>query len=145
MLLVDEIAGERQVLGDAAFTRPVISVRELVQARIELELEAAEDARLDKLRRSRAAIAEHARGYAGTPEVRLNGAEKGFRAGLFTPAGCERLPERETLFRVAEEGFTANAFFVLLDDRQADSLDELIEIDRTGEATFLLLTPLQGG
>ena len=38
-----------------------------------------------------------------------------------------------------------NRFFILLDDRQAEHLDDQVELDRTANATFLQLTPLQGG
>ena len=145
MLLVGEVAGERQMLGRAEFGKLAISVRELLHARIDLELERARDERHQKLRLSRAAAAEHARGYAGTREWRLNGPAKTCRPNLFVPPAGDRLPDREALLGTVEEAFCANRFFVLLDDRQAESLDEMIEVERTGEATFLLLTPLQGG
>lgn len=45
----------------------------------------------------------------------------------------------------AEQAFVAGRYYLLLDDRQADDLDEAVDLDRTSEATFLLLTPLQGG
>jgi len=145
MLLVDEVAGERQVLGQAEFGKLAMSVRELLHARIDLELERTRDERHEALRLSRAAAAEHARGYAGTREWRLNGPTKTYRPALFVPPGDEPVPDREALFGTVEEAFCASRFFVLLDDRQAESLDEMIEIDRTGEATLLLLTPLKGG
>jgi hypothetical protein len=38
-----------------------------------------------------------------------------------------------------------NRFFILLDDRQAEHLDDELKLDQTGNVTFLQLTPLQGG
>jgi hypothetical protein len=145
MLLVDEVGGEKQVLGRAEFGKLTMTVRELLDARIALEHEAVLEVRAEKLRLSQAAAAEHIRGVVGSREWRLNGPGKTFRPGLFVPGCAGALPERETLLRQAEEGFAANRFFVLLDDRQAESLDEVVEVERTGEVTFFLLTPLQGG
>jgi hypothetical protein len=48
------------------------------------------------------------------------------------------------MIEAAEQGFLRNRFFILL-DRQAEHLDDQLELDKTGEVTFLLLTPLQGG
>lgn len=45
----------------------------------------------------------------------------------------------------AVEAFGRNAFFVLVNDRQAESLTETIEIGLDTPITFLKLTPLIGG
>ena len=45
----------------------------------------------------------------------------------------------------AERAFQDGRYFVLLNDRQAENLDETIDLARTTEVTFLLLTPLKGG
>ncbi len=145
MLLIDEVGGERLVRGKAPRLRPSITVRELIHTRVDLELEAATDALEAQFMAARAAEEEAANGLSGSREWRLNGPEKGLRATLFTPCKTGTLPQRDRLLDAAEQGFLDNSFFVLLDDRQADSLDQVIELDRTGEATFLLLTPLQGG
>jgi hypothetical protein len=52
---------------------------------------------------------------------------------------------RDRMVEAAEQGFLRNRFFILLDDRQAEHLDDQLELDRTGNVTFLQLTPLQGG
>jgi hypothetical protein len=52
---------------------------------------------------------------------------------------------RDRLIEAAEQGFLRNRFFILLDDRQAEHLDDKLELDKTGKVTFLMLTPLQGG
>src|SRR5690606_6941083 len=45
----------------------------------------------------------------------------------------------------AIEAFEHNRILVLVDDHQAESLDETIEITRGTEVTFLRLMPLVGG
>lgn len=48
-------------------------------------------------------------------------------------------------FDKAREAFKRNGFLVLVGDRQAASLDEVIEITRGTEVSFLKLVPLVGG
>jgi hypothetical protein len=47
-------------------------------------------------------------------------------------------------FEKACDAFTANRFMVLIDDKQAESLDESFTLQRA-TVTFLRLTPLVGG
>ncbi len=47
--------------------------------------------------------------------------------------------------RVAEQAFEQGRFYVLLGDRQAEDLDQVIDLASVRQATFLLLTPLRGG
>jgi len=51
----------------------------------------------------------------------------------------------EAQFALALEGFTDNAFFVLIDNRQAEELDEEFVIGPTTTVSFVKLTPLVGG
>jgi hypothetical protein len=78
-------------------------------------------------------------------ELQLNGADKVLRPSLFRACGGGESPARDRMIEAAEQGFLRNRFFILLDDRQAEHLDDKVELDKTGEVTFLLLTPLQGG
>ncbi|MGB8646899.1 MAG: hypothetical protein WCF84_16805 [Anaerolineae bacterium] len=48
-------------------------------------------------------------------------------------------------YRLALESFEHNGFIVLVDDRQVDGLDQVIEIGPTTAVTFLKLVPLVGG
>lgn len=137
MLLMDEIGGRTYPLGTARIVKPVITVRELIAVRVDLELEAQREREADV--RNRTASTLSAR------ELQLNGADKALRPSLFQACREGNPVARERLLEAAEQGFVQNRFFVLLDDRQADSLDDTITIDRTGEVTFFLLTPLQGG
>lgn len=49
--------------------------------------------------------------------------------------------QKETALR----GFSANAFIVLINDRQAESLEEMVEVNENTEISFIKLTPLVGG
>jgi hypothetical protein len=137
MLLTDEIGGEVYSVGEVRLQKPVITVRELIAARVDLELEAHHDREADVRRRAMPDISGR--------ELKLNGAEKALRPSLFRTCGAGESPARDRLIEVAEQGFLRNRFFILLDDRQAEHLDDQLELDKTGTVTFLQLTPLQGG
>lgn len=63
--------------------------------------------------------------------------------------GCKMKSPRkidwQKQFDRAIEGFNANAFFVLIDDRQADDLDEMHTVSVDTEISFVKLVPLVGG
>ena len=48
-------------------------------------------------------------------------------------------------FEKATDAFSRNGFFVLIDDKQADDLDQEVVIARGMEVTFVQLVPLVGG
>jgi hypothetical protein len=125
MLLTDEIGGEVYSVGEVRLHKPVITVRELIAARVDLELEAHQG--------------------VSSRELQLNGTEKALRPSLFHACRGGEWLARDRMMEAAEQGFLRNRFFILLDDRQAEHLDDQLELDKTGEVTFLLLTPLQGG
>jgi hypothetical protein len=76
--------------------------------------------------------------------------------GLVQPTDAERtlsgyrVKERRVIdweqqFARACEAFEHNGFFLLIGDRQADSLDEFFEVRVDTEVQFVKLTPLVGG
>ena len=75
--------------------------------------------------------------------------------GLVTPGDTERTlnaaPRQarqidwKKQFARACEAFERNGFFVLVGDRQAESLDETITLTHEQTATFVKLVPLVGG
>jgi hypothetical protein len=76
--------------------------------------------------------------------------------GLIQPTDAEatangyvlRSPRRldwEKQADIAEAAFARNGFFVLIGDRQAESLDELVELAPETHVAFVRLTPLVGG
>ena len=137
MLLTDEIGGKIYSVGEMRSHKPVISVRELIAARVDLELEAHRDREAEV--RSRVSPEVSSR------ELQLNGAEKALRPSLFHACRAGEAVARDRLIEAAEQGFLRNRFFILLDDRQAEHLDDELHLDKTGQVTFLQLTPLQGG
>jgi hypothetical protein len=46
---------------------------------------------------------------------------------------------------LALDGFVRNAFFLVIDGRQATALDEVIPLRPTSNVTFVRLMPLKGG
>ena len=68
-------------------------------------------------------------------ELRLNGVRE--------TTGIAIDPERQVA--TAIEAFEANAFVLLVDDRQVEELDDLVDIGPDTVVTFLWLTPLVGG
>jgi len=76
--------------------------------------------------------------------------------GLVQPSGTEKMmngfkPKRfatiswEAQFEKACEAFQTNGFFILVGERQAESLDEEFEIKVDTEVSFVKLVPLVGG
>ncbi|MEN3612451.1 hypothetical protein AAH979_23220 [Plantactinospora sp. ZYX-F-223] len=76
--------------------------------------------------------------------------------GLVQPTGTERTlngfklrqPRRIDPQEQADralEAFSRNGFIVLVDDRQVDELDAVVELTRGTRITFLKLVPLVGG
>lgn len=116
LALVDEAGSQPVTAGVAKFSRPIATVREVIRARAELHWEEARRVFGD-----------------GTS------AERGF-GSLF-----QDVTKRDAIAKAAEKAFLAGRFFLLLDDRQVEDLDEEIDLARTGAATFLLITPLKGG
>ena len=129
-ILFDEHLGQVHPAGEIRFARPRASIRELIRARVELEVESQGN-----------------RIVAPGPAESAPGGDRGaFGFGsFFLRTRGKDSGNLESLVEEAERGFAQGRYFILLDDRQAESLDEEIDLDRTGEATFLLLTPLQGG
>jgi len=74
--------------------------------------------------------------------VRPSDAEQvlnGFRLRRPKPIDWERQAA------VAEEGFRRNAFFVLVDGRQVETLDEELALTADSDVRFVKLVPLVGG
>lgn len=76
--------------------------------------------------------------------------------GLVTPTDAERALNGVRLrtprevdwkeqFSKACDAFTRNGFFILIDDRQAESLDETIILRHNTKVSFVKLVPLVGG
>lgn len=80
----------------------------------------------------------------------------GYFRGLVQPTEAEatlngsklrqrRKVDQEGQFRRALEAFERNGFFILVDDRQLDELDEVVEVTAESQVSFVRLVPLVGG
>ena len=90
-------------------------------------------------------------------EVReYNASQPEYFRGLVQPNDVEttlngnRLIKRwrvdwEEQYRLALEAFQRNGFFILVDDRQVESLHETITLSPTTQVSFVKLVPLVGG
>jgi len=92
--------------------------------------------------------------YQEVQDYNRKGAEH-FR-GLVQPTGAEqtlngyKLKTRRDIdwkkqFELACDAFERNGFFIVVDEQQAESLDEEIELEAGTQVSFVKLTPLVGG
>ncbi len=109
-----------------------ITVRELIRSRIYQEVQ-------DFNRQQLAGSADRFHGLVQPTdaEILLNGS--GYK--LKTSRQIDWKPQ----FEKACEAFEQNRILILIDGRQAESLDEEITLRATSTFTFLKLTPLVGG
>lgn len=90
-------------------------------------------------------------------EVQLYNAERGkYFRGLVQPTDAEatlngfkvrdrRMIDWEVQYARALKAFTSNGFFILVDDRQVEELDEVVELRYDTKVSFIKLIPLVGG
>lgn len=128
MIIVDEtIGGPKRRVFEIESLEENLTVREIIRARIWQEVQEY-NARC------------RAEAFTGLVqptdhESRLNGN----KVGKFTPIDWERQ------FEAAQRAFVSNGFFILVDDRQAESLDEPFKVGPESEVSFVKLIPLVGG
>ncbi len=90
-------------------------------------------------------------------EVRLfNFSKPGYFKGLVQPSDAEavlngyKLREKRAIdwqkqYEIALEAFRKNGFVILVDDRQVEDLDHVVELKAGTQVSFLKLVPLVGG
>lgn len=90
-------------------------------------------------------------------EVQLyNAKSSDFFRGLVQPTDAEatlngykmhkqRQIDWEEQYVRALKAFSTNGFFILVDDRQVESLDETVELEYDTKVSFIKLVPLVGG
>lgn len=128
MIIVDEtLGGDRTQVFTIESLDENLAVREIIRARIWQEVQ-----EYNALQR------------AGTfkglvqpieAETRL----KGPQAKSFKPIDWEKQ------FEIAVRSFETNGFFILIGERQAESLDEVFRIGAETEVSFVKFVPLVGG
>ena len=114
-----------------------ITVRELIRSRVYQEVD-------EHNRRVRQANAAAAAPYKGlvTPTT----TERQLRSPRDpAPGTVAREIDWRKQFDAACDAFGRNGFFILVDDRQAEALDETITLRAGQPVTFVKLTPLVGG
>ena len=112
---------------DLRFTSEQVTVREIVTERVTQEVEAYNESQREG-------------DFSGLikptdTERRLNGE----RANRRKPVDAERQ------VYVALDAFQKNGYFVLIDDQQAESLEQRVTLRADTEVSFIKLTPLIGG
>jgi hypothetical protein len=127
LIVHDERAsGERTHSVTLSFPTEKLTVRELIRERIYQEVQ---DYNLEQT--------EYFNGL-----VEPTDAEK-------TPNGFKLRKKRkidwEEQFERALDSFQRNGFFILVGDRQAEDLDEVLEVNGETEVSFVKLVPLVGG
>ncbi len=122
----ESTTGDRHERPEIQFSKQIVSVREIIEGRIEAEVAAYNQSRPEKFQ------------------------------GLIKPTEAEAKfnPARPTKFKpvnpqaqidVAIKAFESGSLLVLLPRKQAKSLDELVELAPGDEVSFLRLVPLIGG
>ena len=111
------------------FRSTQITVRELISGRVRKEVAAFNEAAKQPI-------------YRGLVQPTDTASELNSPSGKIRPR--KRL-DPEAQVSVALEGFARNQYFLLVNDRQVASLDEVIEIGINTEVTFVKLVPLVGG
>ena len=109
------------------FLNERITVRELLRERVHHEVR--------EFNRHQERLVFHGLVQPENTELTLNGSK----------LKAHRPLDWEAQFALAVEGFATNAFFVLVDDRQAETLDETFVVGPQTTVSFVKLTPLVGG
>lgn len=111
---------------DVKFERDVVTVKDIIQARVEQEV-----ANYNKRQ------PEYFKGL-----VQPTDAEKtlnGYKLKKHKPIDAEKQ------VYVALDAFNKNAYFVLIDNKQVESLEQVVTISAKSSIKFVKLTPLVGG
>ncbi|MEO1653154.1 MAG: hypothetical protein AAFU64_06390 [Bacteroidota bacterium] len=125
-VLDENMAGQTLAEQDLEFTEEVVSVRDIISQRVIQEVEAYNKQRPNLFR-----------GLIEPTE-----AEKALNGYKLKKA---RLIDAEKQVYVALDAFQNNGYFLLIDDIQAESLDQQIHLQEKTKISFIKLTPLVGG
>ena len=109
-----------------SFTTPKITIRELISERVRMEVDQYNNRAQDYL---------HTLVRPSEAEETLNGYRLKER----------RLVDAEKQVTIALQAFETNGYFLLIDDKQAETLDEEIELRQDMVVSFVKLTQLVGG
>jgi hypothetical protein len=113
------------------FLSESITVRELIRERVHHEVR--------EFNRHRDKVTFNGLVQPSDAELDLNGPRHSYRLKK------HRTLDWETQFALASEAFESNGFFILIDDKQAESLDQQFVIGPATHVSFVKLVPLVGG
>ncbi len=127
-VLIEDTTGTSKVLNqlDVTFAKTQVTVKELIEARVMREVQTYNTK-----------LPEYFQGL-----VQPLDAEKTIN-GYKLRAKKKIDPEKQVY--VALDAFQKNAFFILINNYQVDSLDEMITLSEETKINFVKLTPLVGG
>jgi hypothetical protein len=133
MVRDETTAGESREAIELTFPTERITVRELIRSRVYQEVQDYN--------------AEHAKASEDLKVFRGLVQPEGFEKALngFKAPKSKKQVDWQKQFDKALEGFAGNGFLILVDDKQAEELDEEIELRRDTTVSFLKLVPLVGG
>lgn len=127
VLIRDEFIGSQEVRAfSLEFLTTTLTARELIRRRV-----------FDEVQRHNLSGFDQHRGFfeSAPTELMLNGQR----------SDRSRAIDWERQFSKACDAFRRQGFFLLVDDRQIESLDEEITLRVGSEVSFVKLTPLVGG
>lgn len=127
LTIVDQkMSGEAISEMTLQFDRSLVTLKDVISSRVETEV-----------RKYNEKVTDYFNGLVRPTdaEVTLNGYRMKKRQKIDA--------EKQTY--VALKAFHSNAYFVLVDDHQAESLDDEIHITPETKVSFIRLTPLVGG
>jgi hypothetical protein len=113
------------------FLSESITVRELIRERVHHEVR--------EFNRQQDKLTFEGLVQPGETEQELNGLRHSYRFKK------HRTLDWEAQFALATDAFEKNGFFILIDDKQAETLDEHFVIGPTTDVKFVKLIPLVGG
>jgi len=123
----DETAGGK-ILNEIIISlkNELLTVKDIIEARVNAEVEAYNNK-----------LPEIYRGLVQPQdaEIALNG---------YKPKTKKQIDAEKQVY-IALDAFQRNGFFVLIDDKQAESLDETVLLTPDSSVSFVKLTPLVGG
>jgi len=111
---------------NVSFANELTTVKEIISARVIAEVEAYNEK-----------MPEYFKGLVqpGDAELTLNGYKLKARRHVDAEKQC----------LIAFDAFQKNGFFILIDNIQSESLDQMIVINNKTDISFIKLTPLVGG
>ena len=127
LTIKDETTGGKTVNEIAvSFTSELTTVKEIIKARVSAEVDLYNNK-----------MPEYFKGLVepGDAEKTLNGYKIKDRRKVDPEKQCH----------VALDAFTKNGFFILIDNIQSESLEQMVVINDRTNISFIKLTPLVGG